>query len=344
MAAKRISALALVGAALAALATPALADVKAGVDAWQKGDYTKAVSEWRGPAGQGDADAQFNLGQAYKLGRGVTTDLKLAQDMYEKAAKQGHQQAEANLGLILFQNGDRQGAMPWLQKAADRGEPRAQYVLGTALFNGDLTQKDWVKAYALMTRASAAGLPQASTSLAQMENYIPMAQRAQGTALAQKMAEQARTASIDATAPVSAATVDTPKAPPAPVQTAAAPAPAPARPAAPITPVTPPASQPAQVASAPVPAPAPSAPAPSAAATGDGGWRVQLGAYGNATAAQGLWDKLRGHNSAVAGLQSYLVKAGAVTRLQAGPLATRADAERVCAQLKVVNQPCIPAR
>ena len=28
--------------------------------------------------------------------------------------------------------------MPWIERAADRGDPRAQYVLGTALFNGDL--------------------------------------------------------------------------------------------------------------------------------------------------------------------------------------------------------------
>ena len=54
-----------------AVAAPALADVKAGVDAWARGDYAAAVKEWRGPATAGDADAQFNLAQAYRLGRGV---------------------------------------------------------------------------------------------------------------------------------------------------------------------------------------------------------------------------------------------------------------------------------
>src|SRR3546814_11652875 len=57
------------------LAAPALADVKDGVDAWQAGNYQAAVAEWRPLAIAGDADAQFNLGQAYKLGRGVLTDL-----------------------------------------------------------------------------------------------------------------------------------------------------------------------------------------------------------------------------------------------------------------------------
>ena len=61
-------------------ATPVLADVRAGVDAWSRGDYAAAVKEWRQPAINGDADAQFNLGQAYKLGRGVPVDLKAAED------------------------------------------------------------------------------------------------------------------------------------------------------------------------------------------------------------------------------------------------------------------------
>ena len=42
-----------------ALSVPARADVKAGVDAWSRGDYDKAVAEWRKPAASGNADAQF---------------------------------------------------------------------------------------------------------------------------------------------------------------------------------------------------------------------------------------------------------------------------------------------
>src|SRR3546814_19713894 len=57
------------------LAAPALADVKDGVDAWQAGNYQAAVAEWRPLAIAGDADAQFNPGQAYKLGRGVPTEI-----------------------------------------------------------------------------------------------------------------------------------------------------------------------------------------------------------------------------------------------------------------------------
>jgi TPR repeat protein len=302
---KSIAAAALLALAVPAFPTVASAGVKEGVDAWQAGNYPKAIAEWRGPAEAGDADAQFNLAQAYKLGRGVPADLRAAQDWYSKAAAQGHEQAQANLGLILFQNGDRKGALPWIQKAADRGEPRAQYVLGTAHFNGDLVPKDWPKAYALMTRAAASGLPQAATSLAQMDQYIPLAQRQQGITMAKAM---------DKPAPPPSAAVAKP-------------------PASTIKPVALPPSAPAAPASKPVIA-APK-PVPTAA-----GWRVQLGAFASEAAARSAWSSVSGKAAALKGLQPYVVRAGSITRLQAGPLATRAAADRACQAAKAAGSAC----
>src|SRR3546814_664 len=123
-------------------ATPAAADVKAGVDAWNAGNYSAAIAEWRPLADKGDADAQFNMGQAYRFGKGVPKDLRITQSWYEKAAQQGHEKAQANLGILLFDTGKRTEAMSWIRKAADRGDPRAQYVLGTALFNGALRSEE----------------------------------------------------------------------------------------------------------------------------------------------------------------------------------------------------------
>ena len=54
-----------------------------------------AVRHWRPLADRGDADAQFNLGQAYKLGRGVPRNMT-SPSWYENAARQGHEQAQAN--------------------------------------------------------------------------------------------------------------------------------------------------------------------------------------------------------------------------------------------------------
>ena len=52
-----------------AYAEAAKIEVKQGIDAWQRGDHAGAVRMWRPVADAGNADAQFNLGQAYRLGR-----------------------------------------------------------------------------------------------------------------------------------------------------------------------------------------------------------------------------------------------------------------------------------
>jgi uncharacterized protein len=323
--------------ALAMIGTSAHADVKTGVDAWSRGDYPAAIKEWRPLAINGDADAQFNLGQAYKLGRGVPVDFKLAEGWYRKAADQGHFQAEDNLGLILFQNGDRPKAMPYIEKSANRGEPRAQYVLATALFNGDLAKKDWVRAYALMTRASASGLSQASASLAQMDQFIPLDQRQKGLAMARDLEAAAQRPQF-AEAP---SVKRPPRAPEPPIRVAEIPA---------STPEPAMADKPVEVAAIEAPAmmkpkpviksvPKPTPPAP-AAITGPA-WRVQLGAFGDQDNARALWGKLQGRVSALSGLQPYYVKAGNVMRLQAGPIAGKAAAERVCASVKSSGQGCL---
>lgn len=238
--------------AAATLAVPAFADVKDGVDAWQKGDYQGAVAQWRPLAVAGDPDAQFNLGQAYKLGRGVPSDLDQAEAWYRRAAKQGHLQAEDNLGLVLFTAGRRDEAMPYIVHSAARGEPRAQYVLGTAHFNGDLASEDWPLAYALTKRASDAGLQIASARLAQLDHLIPLEQRQKGLAMLPEMEKAETRARLAA---VSAAAPPAPKPAPSPVKTASLPA---SIPGASYTP-------PPVIATAQAPAPAPLPPAPKPA-------------------------------------------------------------------------------
>lgn len=177
------------GAVLVAIAVPAAAqtvsagDVKLGVDAWARGDYAAAVDKWRPSALAGDPDAQFNLGQAYKLGRGVPLDGAAAQEWFLKAARQGHQQAEDNYGLALYTAGRKSDAVPWLEKSVARGEPRGELVLGTMLFNGDGIPRDVPRAYALMTLASQKGLKSASETLAQMDQYISAGDREKGVRL-----------------------------------------------------------------------------------------------------------------------------------------------------------------
>lgn len=331
-------------ATVAALgAVPAAADVKAGVDAWSRGDYATAIDQWRPLAIAGDADAQFNLAQAYKLGRGVTLDPALAESWFRKAALQGHVQAQDNYGLALFQANKKADALPWLERSVARGEPRTQLVLGTMLFNGDAVPRDYPRAYALMSRASTSGLQSASQTLAQMDQYISPEDRQRGTALAERYAAQekiARSGLSSASPPPISAT--------GPARPAPQPAP---RPVTPVARTTVPAStvSPAPVPQRAVPERAP-APAPRAAAkpapkpvpkpaakpvAGSGKWRIQLGAFRDRGNAETLWGKVKGR---LGGAQPSYVAAGPVTRLQAGGFASRADATRACA---ASGQPCV---
>lgn len=341
---KRIWGVAAIGA-ITVMTLPALADVKAGVDAWQQGDYAKAIAEWRPLAQAGDPDAQFNLGQAYKLGRGVQPDLPVALDWYRKAAAQGHLRAEDNLGLLMFQQGDRAGAMPYLQRAANRGEPRAQYIVGTALFNGDMIGKDWPRAYALMTRASASGLPQASTSLEQMDKYVPEDQRKQGLAMAADMEQQGKNMALASNTATTPATIGRP-APSAVRSTQLPPStitPTAAKPVPPPAPVPAPPKPAPQVAVA-KPKPTPRSATAVAAPASAGNWRVQLGAFGEEARARSLWSSLTGKVGGLAAYQPYLVKAGPVTRLQAGPIASSAEAARLCGAIRAAGADCMPKK
>src|SRR5205814_7111386 len=216
----------LVAAVLAAaMAAPLGAQsVKAGIEAWQRADYSAAIAIWRPLAEAGDADAQFNLGQAYRLGRGVPLDLSAAKTWFERAARAGHLDAETTLGLLTFQNGDRVQGLKWLKQAADQGEPRALLVYGTALYNGDGVPQDHVLGYAYVSRAAAQGLGPARDTLAQLDQLMPLSERPKGTAIPQAKAKQAPPPTSK---PKPVKVAQTKPVPPKPVPTIAAPKPAP---------------------------------------------------------------------------------------------------------------------
>ena len=175
-------------AALALLAAPAAAQsVRAGIEAWQKGEHAAAVAAWTPLAAKGDPDAAFNLGQAYRLGKGVPIDLGRAHQYLEQAARKGHVDAAATLGILLFQNGNRTGAMRWIKVSANGGEPRSQLLYGVALYNGDGIAADPVSGYAYVSRSAAQGLASAKETLADMDAAMPHEQRIKGLAMAKAM-------------------------------------------------------------------------------------------------------------------------------------------------------------
>ena len=358
------------GVFVCALAAPAWADVERGAEAWARGDYAAAVSEWQGPAAKGDPDAQFNLAQAYRLGQGIRPDPAKAEDLYARAAAGGHLPAADNYGLLLFQQGRKAEALPYVQAAADRGDPRAQYLLGIAHFNADIVPRNWPRAYALLTLANGAGLPQAVSALAQMDRYIPLEQRQMGISLAGSIREQAdavrtrQLAAVDlGVRPVPAAIV-----PPAPVPAvpqiiesaevlpSVASAQAAVAEAARVTGGESPAlagadfAGPAIVAKAPASKAKPlvvavrteeAKAAPSAATAGP--WKLQLGAFSVDGSAEKLWTKIASRPELM-GRSRLLVPAGRLTKLLAGGFVSQAEAKAACAKLTAAGQACLVTR
>lgn len=350
---------------------PLHADTRAGVEAWTRGDFANAVEAWQAELPKGDADAMFNLGQAYKLGNGVKQDLAMAESLFGRAAALGHIQASDNYGMLLFQRGERRQALPYLRAGADRGDPRAQYLLGIGHFNGDIVNKDWLRAYALVSLAQQAGLPQAAVALSQMDRHLPLAQRQQAVVLAAELRSQAEGNRARQLAAVELGTIvpngSTPRPPAAGsdvgrvsasqaagaarvVESGAQSAGADyARPSAgrPVAPRPPAASAIAvrPVAAAPAQStPAQSTPALSAATgAGTGPWRIQLGAFGLAANADNLWNRLKGRPE-LAGKPRINARAGTLIKLQAGGFASEAAARAACNRLASAGQTCLAVR
>lgn len=91
------------------------ADIDAGLNAYQRGDYATALRIFRQFADQGYAAAQYNLGLMYERDYSVTQD-------YAEAGR-------------------------WSRKAADQGDAQAQFNLGVLYYRGRVVTQDYVQAY-----------------------------------------------------------------------------------------------------------------------------------------------------------------------------------------------------
>src|SRR5579859_1691490 len=115
---------ALLGLFLAS-SVPAYADVAAGQQAFDKGDYAHAMSEWQSAADKGDAEGQLGLGKLYEFGLGdLAQNYKRADFWYRKAADQNNAEAQYRLALIWAVGGDDfppdlAEAYKWLVLAAE---------------------------------------------------------------------------------------------------------------------------------------------------------------------------------------------------------------------------------
>ncbi len=112
--------------------------------AYQLGDFTTALKEWKPLAEQGDAIAQNNLGKMYQKGRGVLRDYKEAFKWFLLAAEQGHVRAQKNLAK-MYEKGrgvpqNEKEAFRWYRLAAEQGDSDAQQAL--AILEAQKAQTD----------------------------------------------------------------------------------------------------------------------------------------------------------------------------------------------------------
>lgn len=143
------------------LSGPAWAGFEQGLAAFERYDYAAALEAWRPLAEQGNAAAQFRLGDMYRQGRGVRRDAAEAVRWYRAAAEQGH--AEAQFWLAkMYETGrgvERNGAaaVRWLTAAAARGKVDAMLSLGERYAAGEGVDQDLVTAHKWLALAASRG-------------------------------------------------------------------------------------------------------------------------------------------------------------------------------------------
>ena len=288
---------------------------------------TSDITALQAKAQAGDAEAEFQLGEAYRGGLGVAANLETAISWYRSAAAQGHIRASEELGFALFAHGDRKEAIPYIEKAAARGEARAFYLLGTAHFNGDYVSRDWPLAYAQTMRAAAAGLPAAQRNLELMDHYLLPSDKAKADQILATLPTVRGNANEAAAAPARQQA--------APASTSASTKTTTASTSKSAKPVKAPATQ-QVVAASPTTAAGTSATAP-----GPGSWKVQLGAFGTAERAQDRWKSLKAKVPALGDYEPLILAAGSVQRLQASGIAGRADAQSLCSKVRAAGGDCL---
>lgn len=128
---------------LAMLLIPALlapaqaADFQAGMEAYERGDTAAAMLEW------------------------------------EPLAKQGHVEAQFQLGVMHAENAeDYAEGVKWLRMAAEQGHAKAQYNLGVMYVQGRGAHKDFAQAYAWAAMAADQGLEIAVELKMSLENHM----------------------------------------------------------------------------------------------------------------------------------------------------------------------------
>jgi hypothetical protein len=150
----------------------AYASLEEAISAYDQGDYSKALREFKGLADQGNAKAQLHLAAMYDIGQGVQQNQAEAMKWYIKAAEQGLDRAEFALGM-KYAGGmgisqDYTQAIKWYTRAAEHGLPEAQSDLGLLYSQGKGVPQNKAEAVEWYRKAAEQGYAMAQCNLGLM--------------------------------------------------------------------------------------------------------------------------------------------------------------------------------
>ncbi len=115
-----------------------------GWQAYEQGDYAKAAEIWTTLAKQGHANAQINLGFMYDYGKGVARDFERAAKWYRAAAHQNSAVGQYNLAILIEEGKtapvEGRTARYWLQQAAAQGYEDARRELDNSRESGAIQE------------------------------------------------------------------------------------------------------------------------------------------------------------------------------------------------------------
>ena len=132
-----------------------------GLAARRRGDEELAFARLLEAAEAGHGPAAYEVGMAYKDGRGTALDLESGARWIDTAAERGESRALLLLGAAYYGGigveRDYQRAAAYLADAAVQGQPRAQFLLAESFSNGRGVTKNPIWAARWYGKASAQG-------------------------------------------------------------------------------------------------------------------------------------------------------------------------------------------